>query len=344
MICQSAKLLTTTDTAVQSCSVNSQTLMAEFAEKYLPSPQEYLVVEDDRGAPMGVVAKEEIRRRLDSVSPAERDRWMNTPIEAAVAGSMTPPAPRMVRRFSRNPGGFSLECTVILQDGALVALSTEQDVFVSWQSIEQTLQTAQCDHLTQLPVRSVFERHLRAEFSRAVLQEHSLAVMLIDVDHFKQINDQFGHPAGDYVLSVVGGIIRKSFRSYDLVSRFGGDEFAVLCCGCQPGEIDLTIERLSKSMRQLGADLPTFSPVPTLSIGVCVAHHPAELQSPLEIVNRADECLYAAKRNGRNCAFVTEPGEADTSAMRLVTFVGASQTNDAQPGDPHSLEPGTEPC
>ncbi len=139
-------------------------------------------------------------------------------------------------------------------------------------------------------------------------EEHSLAVMLIDVDHFKQINDQYGHPAGDYVLSVVGGIIRKSFRSYDLVSRFGGDEFCGTLLWLSAGRNrshNRTTQQVHATTWRRSAN---FSPVPTLSIGVCVAHNPADLESPLEIVNRADECLYAAKRNGRNCAFVTETG------------------------------------
>lgn len=90
------------------------------------------------------------------------------------------------------------------------------------------------------------------------------------------------------------------------MARFGGDEFAVLCCGCRTGEIDFTIARLRCGMQKLQSDLSIPRPIPTLSIGACVMHDPGEIGTPSQIIETADECLYFAEREGRNRSFSRE--------------------------------------
>jgi diguanylate cyclase (GGDEF)-like protein len=287
--------------------VKSQTLLSDVAHQHVNSPHSYLLVEDDDGCAVGVVGMEDIHRRLNSANILERRRWMNMPVEAALNGRLTS-QPDLLPRAGTKAVENSFPCTAISSEGRLVALLTENDVMVSWKSIEQVLRDAQNDHVTNLPTRSAFEVQLRAECSRASRSHHSVGVILIDVDFFKQINDQFGHPAGDAVLSAVGRTLRNTFRSYDLVARYGGDEFAVLCCGCHPGEIDVTIQRIRKAMQKLQNDLTLPRPVPTLSIGACVAHDLDQIESPEQIIEAADECLYFAKRDGRNRSFTTELG------------------------------------
>ena len=307
MIHQNAEIVADHSLPRIACTVSSQTLLADFADKHLDSPHAYLVVEDELGRAVGVVGVDDIRSRLDSPSLHEQRRWRNMPIEAAMNGRIctTLVAP------GRNQSSIwfaSRPCTAISQDGALVALVTDEDVLVSWRSIEQTIRQAQNDHVTGLPLRSAFDSHLRAECSRASREGHSVGVILIDVDRFKDVNDQFGHAAGDTVLSAVGRNLRATFRSYDMVSRYGGDEFAVLCCGCRRGEIDLTIQRLRKGLQRLQTNLSLPRPIPTLSIGACVALDPDQIDCPDQIIQIADECLYFAKREGRNRSFTTELG------------------------------------
>lgn len=266
-----------------------------------------MMVEDDAGRAVGVVSVEEIRRRLDSPNHLERRRWMEMPIEAALSGKFVAPGnPLRADLSKRLP--FSLSCTAVSDEGRLVALVTEEDVLVSWRSVAHVIQKAQSDHVTNLPTRTAFDFYLRSEYARASRGHFSVGVILIDVDHFKEINDQFGHPAGDAVLLAVGKALRKTFRSYDMVARFGGDEFAILCCGCRPGEIDFTIQRLRDGIQKLQSDSSIPRPVPTISIGACVAHDVEQLESPDQIIQTADECLYFAKRDGRNRAFSTELG------------------------------------
>jgi len=307
MIHQNAEIVADHSSPRIACTVSSRTLLADFAGKHLNSPHAYLVVEDEQGRAVGVVGVDDIRHRLESPNLHERLRWRNMPVEAAMNGRIgtvlaTPGSHEAGMSFSSRP------CTAISQNGVLVALATDEDVLVSWRSIEQTIRQAQQDHVTSLPLRSAFDSHLRAECARARREGHSVGVILIDVDRFKDINDQFGHAAGDAVLSALGQNLRATFRSYDMVARYGGDEFAVLCCGCRRGEIDLTIQRLRKGMQRLQTNLSLPRPIPTLSVGACVAHDLDEIECPQQIIQTADECLYFAKREGRNRSFTSELG------------------------------------
>lgn len=289
------------------CVVGARELLRDVVSRDRNNSHAYLIVDDGHGNPIGIVGTNDIRGRIGSPSFAERKRWMNMPVETAISGRFcTELAPRDRARCS----GISAlrNCTVVSQDDRLVAMVTPDDVLVSWRTIEKMVSKAQIDHVTELPTRSVFETHLRAECLRASRDLHSVAVILVDVDLFKEINDQFGHAAGDSVLRAIGQTLRNAFRSYDLVSRYGGDEFALLCCGCRPGEIEHTVQRLRTAIQKLQYNTSLPGPVPTVSIGACVAHDLRQIQRPEQIVESADECLYFSKREGRNRSFTTELG------------------------------------
>lgn len=309
MIYKSAEILINGSVPAECCSVNGQTLLADIVGQYQTSPHACLLVEDDQGEVIGIVSLSDIQKRLHSANVIDRRRWMETPVEAIVEGRFST-LPKNIREQSGPCPEYCLSSPLLAMSagGDVMAMVTEGDVLVSWRAIESQILRAQNDHVTGLPLRSVFESHLRAECSRAERNGHSVGLILVDIDYFKDVNDQFGHAAGDAVLRAVGQTLRSTFRSYDLVARFGGDEFAVLCCGCRPGEIDFTIERLRCGMQKLQSDLSIPRPVPTLSIGACVMHDPGEITSPGQIIETADECLYFAKREGRNRSFSTELG------------------------------------
>jgi diguanylate cyclase (GGDEF)-like protein len=308
MLHQNAEIITSTGRPRSRCSVSAQTLLADVAKDHIDSPHPYLIVEDEYGSPLGVIGIDDIRQRLNSDSFAERRRWMSMPVEAALSGRFENASALTRRPHLRIDRGQKIGCTALSEHDQLLAVVTDDDVLVSWRSIEKLIRQSQNDHVTDLPTRAAFESHLKAECSRAYRNRDSVGVILVDVDYFKSINDQFGHPAGDAVLSAVGRALRNSLRSYDMVARFGGDEFAVLCCGCRPGEVEVTISRLRDGMRKLQTDVSLPRPIPTLSIGACVAHDLVEIKSSDQIVEAADECLYFAKREGRNRSFVTELG------------------------------------
>jgi len=310
MIHQDVKIVTNPTREPAICSVNASTLLADFALESRDSTHDYFLVEGENGNPVGVVALEAIRTRLNSPNLSERRRWQSMPVEAALNGRFCSQPSSISAPASRFSSGIQhiQNCTAVSRDEKLVALVTPDDLLVSWRSIEQMVRESQCDYVTGLPTRSSFDPFLRAECVRARRDEHSVGVILIDVDRFKEINDNFGHSGGDAVLRAIGRNLRSTFRSYDMVARFGGDEFAVLCCGCFPGEIDSTIERIRIGMQKLQHIASVPCCMPTLSIGACVVHDLDQIECPDQIIESADECLYLAKHEGRNRSFSTEIG------------------------------------
>jgi diguanylate cyclase (GGDEF)-like protein len=159
-------------------------------------------------------------------------------------------------------------------------------------------QQAITDPLTGLYTRRFFGPALTVEVTRAGRTRVPLGLLLLDVDHFKQINDVHGHPAGDTVLQVVATRLTALCRSGDIVARYGGEEFAVLMPGAGPDRLAELAELVRRSMSEpmvAGTDGPVGV---TVSIGTATV--PADAQSPEEVVRLADAALYEAKRGGRN--------------------------------------------
>ena len=155
------------------------------------------------------------------------------------------------------------------------------------------------DELTGVMNRRGFERAFHHELERAERYGHPTALLLIDVDHFKQVNDTHGHPAGDLVLQAVASEITSAVRGVDRVGRWGGEEFAVLL-----PETDLEASvRVAERIRQLvGArvvDTPPGRIAVTVSVGLAVAGSDV-VAAPAELLEAADGALYAAKDRGRN--------------------------------------------
>lgn len=158
------------------------------------------------------------------------------------------------------------------------------------------------DELTGIENRRYFQRALDAEWERARRASTSLALILLDLDHFKELNDTRGHPAGDACLRMVGQFLAESIRrGGDVVSRYGGEEFAILLPGCETPEAMRLAERLRIGVEQLGIEYGTTTMRRlTTSCGVA-SIKPDEGPGAEELIARADRALYLAKRHGRNC-------------------------------------------
>jgi diguanylate cyclase (GGDEF)-like protein len=219
----------------------------------------------------------------------------------------------------------TMPCTVLVEGGRVIGVMTSDDLLLSWRAAESTLRTALVDAVTQLPNRLVFHQRLQEELERAHRTGQSVGAILVDVDHFKQINDVFGHASGDVVLQAVARCLQTAMRSYDHVARYGGDEFAVICSGCRPGEIDLPLIRLQRSIEELRSRGGVFERV-TVSVGAAVAQVPGLIEQPDQLVDAADQCLYRAKANGRNCAFKREALDGPISASTIAPLEGAMGT------------------
>lgn len=166
------------------------------------------------------------------------------------------------------------------------------------------------DELTGLLSSRSFFFELRREAGRATSENRPFCVLMMDLDHFKRVNDTFGHVTGSKTLEEASNIITRSLRAGDVASRFGGEEFAVFLLDADIQQGLTAAERIRQRMadfeftvtRQLGDNFPDKHHV-TISIGV--ATFPEDSRDPIELVEMADAALYRAKQTGRNrvCAY-----------------------------------------
>ena len=153
---------------------------------------------------------------------------------------------------------------------------------------EQLRHRALHDELTGLPNRTLLKEHLDQLLTLRQRRKDGLALLLIDLDHFKEINDTFGHEAGDTLLSVIAGRLRQSLRESDLVARLGGDEFAVVLPGC--GATD-AMEVAATLRAALSADIDLQNQTVCVSASVGVAISPLHGRDGGTLMRHADVAL-----------------------------------------------------
>ncbi len=188
---------------------------------------------------------------------------------------------------------------------AIISLFFARNAVQKKQAYLRLQQFATTDPLTGLANRREFEAVARREFRRAQRFQRDFSFMMIDLDHFKRINDTYGHGIGDEVLKHVVDICEEAIRSQDFLARYGGEEFVVLL-----PETDLAgAYQLGMRVCEWVADRPFVSEdvriATTVSIGVSSIH--GEDEQVTDILRRADNALYEAKRSGRNCVVISDP-------------------------------------
>lgn len=157
------------------------------------------------------------------------------------------------------------------------------------------------DHLTGLANRRKLIDVLKAESQRADRQNHTYALAMLDVDHFKQVNDRFGHDGGDRILIDIARTLEANLREYDLCGRWGGEEFLIILPQTPLDDAQQVLGRIQEAARRLTIPAGAEESAPfavTVSIGL-TEHRPGE--GFFDTVNRADEALLTAKRTGRDC-------------------------------------------
>jgi len=165
--------------------------------------------------------------------------------------------------------------------------------------------TASHDGLTRLFHRREIDRRLRLECERAGRYASDLSVIMLDVDHFKQVNDTYGHPGGDEALRVISGVIRQSIRQTDTAGRYGGEEFIILVPGVSCHGTEILAERLRTSIQAAPIQVKKDQTI-TLTVSMGVSCFSADKNSSESLVNSADKALYQAKKTGRNRVCVAE--------------------------------------
>lgn len=153
------------------------------------------------------------------------------------------------------------------------------------------------DELTGVQSRLAIMETLRIELVRSQREKTTLGVLMTDLDHFKHVNDTYGHLAGDEVLREAAKRMRASMRPYDAVGRYGGEEFLVVIPGCNVSSAMSRAEELRQAIGKNPVETPEGMIQVTMSLGVAVGAKPAELEGLLRL---ADAALYEAKNKGRN--------------------------------------------
>ncbi|MBT5019830.1 GGDEF domain-containing protein [Planctomicrobium sp.] len=303
-----AKLVFDTEESVECRRFLHNQCIADVLDVIDLNDHRYLIVEDKQGSLLGIVETEDLLQKATSADPVERRRWCEMPLEAAISARLDTFSPE------RTPNDFSTlnslkdinATTISSSDEDLAALFLNDDLYLRWSSIKQILHHALVDTVTNLPNRMVFERRLTEEWQRLQRNSNSLCILFIDLDYFKKINDEFGHGAGDLVLKEVGSTLQNQLRSYDLLVRYGGDEFAAILTGCSAAQLAIPIQRIQEGLRDLSIQGFDSLPKLSLSIGAVIIRSQCDVPSVSELVRAADVCLYEAKENGRGCAYISD--------------------------------------
>lgn len=155
------------------------------------------------------------------------------------------------------------------------------------------------DGMTKLFIKKYFRERLYGELTRADRYSHPLCLVMLDIDHFKKVNDTYGHLAGDRVLIDVARVIKESCRSADLPCRYGGEEFAVILPETRLQDGFLFTERIRKKIEEIRCEFQGLSIGITISAGIVSVDdsEPADIEQFIEM---ADKALYYSKNNGRN--------------------------------------------
>ncbi len=164
----------------------------------------------------------------------------------------------------------------------------------------QLTQLANTDKLTSAYNRQFFDQRLEEELDRAQRYDLKLSIIYLDLDHFKQVNDQHGHKIGDSVLIDFSRVVRKTIRESDIFARFGGEEFIVLAQMASSDSAHALYLRIKDAI-----DSHTFEVINNMTFSAGIAQLQKD-ETAVQILDRADKALYRAKENGRNMAIIAD--------------------------------------
>ena len=188
-----------------------------------------------------------------------------------------------------------------------LSLKSQQQVQSFQQKVETLTLKATTDPLTGLANRARFDEFFQEQFLRAYKLKRPLSLVFVDLDHFKNINDTYGHQAGDEVLRRVARVLRTAARSIDLVARYGGEEFALVLTEADTTGAAMRADALRSRLQAQVIKYEQASIRVTLSAGVAGTDRSHAFTHCRQLINAADRAVYAAKAAGRNCVRVFKP-------------------------------------
>jgi diguanylate cyclase (GGDEF)-like protein len=198
--------------------------------------------------------------------------------------------------FSSEESGFTDEDARLLWVLSLVAESLLTRDYAN----DGLIRMAFTDYLTGLKTRGYFEQQLELELKRSERKKTHFALMMIDIDFFKSLNDHYGHHAGDQVLRDLSSILMRDMREVDTVARYGGEEFVIILPEINGTGARLVAERLRRAVENAKFFAGSPSAIERLSISIGIAVFDQDAQFRRELIENADAALYYAKAHGRN--------------------------------------------
>lgn len=268
---------------------------AEQGLEFLKNNNDFFIVLTDWSLPAmsGLTMSEEIRRGFDEsiyiimLTNKSGEQDLVKAMDAGIDDYITKP-------FS--PG----ELRVRLRAGSRIVEQTQKLKFF-----------ANFDELTGIWNRRMLVQQMKIEWVRHEREKLNCSVLMLDIDHFKLVNDTYGHAAGDKALTIFANCLKDSVRPYDLVGRFGGEEFVVLLPNTNITEAKLISERIRVDVESMLIHLKSDSSF-TITVSIGAAEKEDNDQSVQSLIGRADSALYFAKKEGRNqtvCWFGDETDE-----------------------------------
>jgi len=198
--------------------------------------------------------------------------------------------------FSARADAFYEEDAQLLWIASLIA----ENLLTREYANEGLIRFAFTDYLTGVKTRGYFEQQLEMELKRAERKKSPLALLMIDIDFFKMLNDRYGHHVGDQVLRDVASILVKDMREIDTVARYGGEEFVIILPDTTGPGAMLVAQRLRKAVEQARFFAGSARVIERLSISIGVAVFNTDAQFKRDLIEFSDAALYAAKSQGRN--------------------------------------------
>ena len=240
----------------------------------------------------------QLKRTASIESPAALDSLLTQLRLLADSGTLSPDVERLVAGFDELFNRISAAYDHTDRHLELFARSLELSSEELESAQAELLQLSRTDALTKLWNRGYWSERLQEEFQRAKRLGSAAAMVIFDIDHFKKINDNFGHPAGDDVIRRTAALLRATARSVDICGRYGGEEFSVILPGTEEEGALRFAEKLRRNIAEGSCRYGDTEIAYTISLGI------AALTPDIDAVDqwlvRADEGLYAAKRSGRN--------------------------------------------
>ncbi|MBI5419696.1 MAG: GGDEF domain-containing protein [Deltaproteobacteria bacterium] len=292
-----------------------------------------VVLTEGAGFPLEWKGNVRFSARDGILGMALENRVILTKDEYAACGKMHPPGPNSLEKAGVIPDlvapvlGTSEPIGAIVVAGCAVPVNDERhyasmlaDIFSSAYKnamvIESTELSASVDALTGLFNRMYFAPWFENALRQARNYSAPLSLVMLDIDHFKRVNDTYGHPAGDLVLKKIGEILRRFTRSSNLVARYGGEEFVIVMTSSGKDQSCQCTDALREKVALLEIKAPDKDVLIRVTISAGVAGFPQDGDSTSDLIRAADDALYEAKRKGRNQVVRAEAVGLDGKPVR----------------------------